>query len=102
MNGQLAIDFSPRRHARRKDPATSHDAALRADKFAATHAGRIHAALIVHGPRSAHELETATGLTYVQIDRRMVDLVRAGKALATGLTAPTPSGGKATIWAGVR
>ena len=63
--------------ARRTDPATSHAAARNAERFAASHAGRIMAALR-EGPRSAKGIEAITGLTVVQVDRRLVELQRAG------------------------
>lgn len=74
---QLSIDFTQR--ARRSDPATSKQAAVNADKFAGSHAGRILAALKAHGPKTAHELHT-TGLTVVQIDRRLPELSKLGLA----------------------
>jgi predicted ArsR family transcriptional regulator len=75
---QLSIDFAPEHKARRSDPETSHAAARNAEKFAASHAGRILAGLKTHGPRTAHELAQLIGLTVVQIDRRTVELQRAG------------------------
>lgn len=80
MSEQLAIDFDATHAARRHDPETSHVAARNAEKFAASHAGRILAALKTHGPRSAHELEAIVGLSVVQIDRRLPDLKNAGFA----------------------
>ena len=72
---QLSIQFDPA--ARASDPATSHQAARKAKKFAGGHATRIHAALKLHGPMTAHELHI-TGLTVVQCDRRLPELARAG------------------------
>jgi predicted transcriptional regulator len=69
-------DIQPVR-ARRSDPATSHAAARNADKFAASHAGRILEAL-KEGPRTAHGLAAMTGLTVVQVDRRLPEMARAG------------------------
>jgi hypothetical protein len=63
--------------ARRTDPATSQAAARNAERFAASHAGRIMAALS-EGPRSAKGIEAITGLTVVQVDRRIVELQRSG------------------------
>lgn len=74
---QLSIDFTQR--VRRTDPATSKQAAVNAEKFASSHAGRILAALKKHGPKTAHELHT-TGLTVVQIDRRLPELSKLGLA----------------------
>lgn len=75
---QLAIAFDAQHAARRNDPETSHAAARKAETFATSHAGRILAALKTHGPRTAHGLELLIGLTVVQIDRRTVELERAG------------------------
>ena len=84
---QMTINFEPA--ARASDPATSHQAARNAKKFAGGHAARIHAALKLHGPMTAHELHI-TGLTsnslesggiktwVVQADRCLPELARAG------------------------
>lgn len=74
-------DIRPVR-ARRTDPATSHAAAKRAEHFADTHKGRILAALREHGPMGAHEMQQWTGLTVVQIDRRINELRDAGQIAA--------------------
>jgi len=70
--------------ARRTDPQTSHDAAKRAERFAATHAGKIIAALKAHGPSTPEGLSLVTGLTVVQIDRRMHEIQAQGLAEPTG------------------
>lgn len=75
---QLSICFIEPVRARRTDPETSHQAAKQAAKFAASHAGRILAALKLHGPKTAHELELLIGLTVVQCDRRLPELAKAG------------------------
>lgn len=77
---QLTIDYAPERACRRTDPGTSRDAARNAERFASTQAGKVLAALTLHGPRSAHELEQLIGLSVVQIDRRLPDLKAAGLA----------------------
>jgi hypothetical protein len=75
---QLSLTLDQPR-ARRSDPATSHQAAARASRFSESHAGRIHVALMA-GPATAHELAERTGLTVVQIDRRLPGLQRMGMA----------------------
>ena len=65
--------------ARNSDPITSHAAARNAERFAESHTGRILAAL-KEGPRSAHGIAAMTGLTVVQVDRRLPELQRAGLA----------------------
>lgn len=90
--------------ARHTDPAPSKAAAVKADKFAGTHADRILAALKLHGPRTAHELEHLIGLSAVQIDRRVSEMRRAGvlevctDAGGTPVTRKTPTGGESTVW----
>lgn len=89
--------------ARSADPIQSHDAADRAAKFSPSHRDRILAALKQHGPRTAHELERITGLTVVQIDRRMHELVKSGETKPLRLNGSevkrgTPSGGIAQVW----
>lgn len=76
MQAQETLDFT--RRVRRADPGTSLEAAKRAASFASSHAGRIHLALVANGPCSAHELRQHTGLSVVQIDRRMVEMKRSG------------------------
>ncbi len=72
-------NIAPIRRARKNDPATSKAAARNADRFSESHAGRILAALN-EGPRSAHGISAMTGLSVVQVDRRLPELARAGKA----------------------
>ena len=80
MTAQPALPFGPR--ARRRDPSPSHLAARDAERFAASHIGRIVRALVAvtHEPRclSTHELADATGLTVVQLDRRGLEAEAAG------------------------
>lgn len=79
---QLAINFNSLAEAsrsRRTDPETSKAAAKNAAKFADSHAGRIHAALKLHGPLTAHDMHII-GLTVVQCDRRLPELAKAGLA----------------------
>lgn len=87
--------------ARNADPITSHMAADRAAAFKQSHADRILSALRQQGPSTAHELEAATGLNYVQIDRRMIEIERQGRARRTKDTRRTPTGGRAFVWEAV-
>jgi DNA-binding transcriptional ArsR family regulator len=63
--------------ARRTDPSTSKTAAKNAERFAASHAGRILEELR-KGPRTAAGLSAMTGVTLVQIDRRLPEMEEAG------------------------
>jgi len=68
---------------RRSDPHTSKTAAIRSRKFAPSHKEIIMAALTEHGACSARQLEAHTGLTVVQIDRRLHELRDMGKIAPT-------------------
>ena len=70
-------NITPVRRARRSDPSTSKAAAKNAERFASTHAGRILEELR-KGPRTARGLSEMTGLTVVQIDRRLPEMKDAG------------------------
>jgi predicted Rossmann fold nucleotide-binding protein DprA/Smf involved in DNA uptake len=77
-------DIKPAQRALRTDPSTSKAAARNAEQFAASHAGRILAAL-KEGPRTAHGLAAMTGLTVEQCCRRLPEL--QSKNLAQPMTA---------------
>jgi len=64
--------------ARSHDPQTSQRAAAQAALFSGSHCDRIQAAL-EDAPLSAKEISRATGLTVVQVDRRLPELERQGK-----------------------
>lgn len=65
--------------ARRTDPESSHIAAANACEFAGTHAQRILAALEEISTGTAHEIAVESGLTVVQVDRRLCELERGGR-----------------------
>lgn len=65
-------------NARASDPISSVIAGERAALFAGKHYGRILAALGEEKSLTAAELEQITGLTVVQIDRRLPELQRQG------------------------
>ena len=64
--------------ARLRDPITSKTAAIESAAFSMSHNQRILAAL-EDGTKTAAEISRATGLTVVQIDRRLPELQRADK-----------------------
>jgi hypothetical protein len=71
----MNIELIERPRARRRDPQTSHAAAKKAERFAQSHAGRILAVFCAHrGTWTADELSAATGLSVVQIDRRLHEI----------------------------
>lgn len=102
MHDQLEIPYSARAHARADDPATSYVAACRAEHFASSHAGRIHTALLMHGPMTKDEIADRTGLSPVQVDRRLPDLKRAGKAMPEGSMRQSKAGVPERVWMAVQ
>lgn len=91
-------DFEPQAHARATDPETSHIAATRVAEFGGTHCDRILACLKMFGPQTKDEIATRTGLTPVQVDRRLPDLEGRGLAKPTGGTRLSRSGRPERIW----
>lgn len=88
--------------ARRTDPVTSHQAAANAYRFACSHAGRIVAALDQLGSGTAQEIGEHCGLSVVQVDRRLTELQRAGRALVLhGLNNKPVTRNGYRVWAGV-
>lgn len=80
----IASTFTEAPRARATDPATSHMAADRSHKFSEGHATKILRA-IKHMPRqTAAYYSQMTGLTVVQIDRRLPEMERKGLIRTTG------------------
>lgn len=65
--------------ARSTDPWTSHAAAKASEKFANSHITRIYNAL-ENSSLTAKEIGLITGLTVVQVDRRLPEMQRLGLA----------------------
>ena len=82
---------------RAHDPLTSVIAAERSSSFSGGHCDRILAALN-GGPATAHELQHFTGLTVVQIDRRLPELFRNGKARVQQLDGSDVTRGGFRVW----
>lgn len=99
MTAQLDLDYVAFTHARAADPSTSREAAVRAKRFATTHADMVLDALRARGGLTPHELAAVLPLDSVQITRRLNDLKTAGHAEPNGHTRPTPSGARARVWA---
>lgn len=74
---QLALNFTPERLTRRRDPQTSREAAERSGKFRGRHEALILEALKA-GPMTKDEIATATGLTDIQVARRGKEMTEAG------------------------
>lgn len=84
--------------ARRTDPITSHMAASRAAVFSGKHTARILAGLQELGDATAHELCDCTGLTVVQIDRRLPEMARQGTVRVQVRDGVTVVRGGARVW----
>ena len=103
MNSQLAIDFAPRRLARRTNPATSHAAAARVTDFSAGDYALILRSLREFGPSTYHEIAARYGMEAHKLGRRMNELETAGliavvKAYGKDMTRLSPSGRPARVW----
>jgi len=85
---------------RAHDPITSVIAAEGACAFSGAHCGRILTAL-KQGPATAHELTALTGLTVVQLDRRLPELFRNGKARVVQVDGQDVVRGGARVWEAV-
>jgi hypothetical protein len=95
------LDFlSPRPHARRTDPATSHDAARSIHGSAEALTARLYAVLARRGPMTRSELTAAAGqkLSDYQVSKRVSDLKNAKLIVDTGQTRPGPTGRMQTVW----
>jgi hypothetical protein len=93
--------FKPQAHARKKDPATSRDAAGRAGGLAVHHCGLILDVLKNASPGGLNFEEIAKALGFAntsRISRRMIDLERQGLIFRTGETRATQSGRAAQVW----
>lgn len=91
-----AASFLVRAH----DPLTSVYAAERSARFSEGHCKYILDALKRH-PATAHELQASTGLTVVQIDRRLPELQRAGKARVVQVAGEDLTRCGARVWEAV-
>ncbi len=84
--------------ARNTDPVTSHMAAAYAEKFKGNHVDRILAGLATLHKATAHELSHETGLSVVQIDRRMTEIAESKKARLSTINGAVEIRGGARVW----
>lgn len=84
----MNVDHYSVPRARNTDPSTSHQAAARAAYFVDGHKDRICKALAwlatMNQPATADRIASASGLTVVQVDRRLPEMQRDGVAEPTG------------------
>jgi predicted Rossmann fold nucleotide-binding protein DprA/Smf involved in DNA uptake len=83
--------------ARKKDPVTSHDAARAARAFAGEHHRAILEALAI-GPAGASGIAARCGLLAHQVNKRINELARAGRIVATGRVVESASGRGEREW----
>lgn len=81
---QMALDFDPRKLARRRDATTSHEAAAKTRQFAASHEARIFEALHNH-PEGLNyrEIGGVTGLEAIAVARRLSGMRERGLIVQT-------------------
>ena len=84
--------------ARRRDPATSHQAAASAKELQAQHHRVIVDCLKRHGALGKDGIAARTGLTGVAVARRTAELERAGLIQPTGKTVLSTAGRPEREW----
>lgn len=82
------------RRARRRDPLSSKIAAGQAVQFDQAH----YAKLLASRGGTIYEMADETGLDAVAIARRMPELQDYGRARATEVHRPSPSGRPCRVW----
>lgn len=88
-----------KKRVRARDPLSSVLAAERSTRFSETHKGRILAALqILGGSATAHEISQSTGLSVVQVDRRLPELERDNLAEVVELAGQDVMRGGFRLW----
>lgn len=95
---QLAIDFTPHKLARRRDPATSKEAASTVKEFAAGQCAAILAVLREKGPLGAEQIAAYLNIDAYAVRKRLADLEHASKALPLPMHRMTASGRHERIW----
>lgn len=93
---QLAIDWEA--NARHSDPWTSHAAASRVREFATGHIATILDCLREHGPQTADEIASRTGLLSHQVNKRLSDCQKRELARPTGICRLSASNRLERVW----
>lgn len=83
---RMVTDAISAPRARARDPQTSHDAAARAIATATVQRTKIAAVIVAAGERGAcaREIEKRTGLTVVQVNRRVLEIEGIERRLRKG------------------
>ncbi len=92
------LDLFTEPASRHTDPETSRVAARSMQKPAAAQRDKIVTALRAYGPMNHWEVDARLGWQHPTAARRMCDLVRKGRVIATGRTSPTGTGRYATVY----
>ena len=87
-----------RKHAHMDDIETSFDAAESIEGTAAAHKALVFKTLKKIGPLSSEQIAKVTGLTPLQVMKRVSDLRDGGMVLDSGERRPTVSGRNAAVW----
>ena len=82
--GSTGPDDFARTHCKHNGPATSQDAAGRAQRFAKGHCKKIIHSLCFFGNQTAKEISQTSVLSYMQVSRRLSDLESNGLIRTTG------------------
>ncbi|RYF06727.1 MAG: hypothetical protein EOO31_09075 [Comamonadaceae bacterium] len=93
--------MNPTHLVRATDPLSSVIAAEGSTRLASGHCARILAALANGRQATPHEMQSTTGLTVVQLDRRLPELLRYGKARVVQCNGDDLMRGGARVWEAV-
>lgn len=97
MTTKPLTDFA-RKHARRDNINTSHDAAERAEGLAARHKALVYEVLHRDGPLASEQIAAITGLDALQVMKRISDLRNESAVIDSGERRPTRTGRSAAVW----
>ncbi len=85
-------------HALTNDPDTSVEAARLAGWLESRHKTIIRDMLLFWGDMTSNEIASLCELSYLQVARRMHDLVEDKKVVDTGARRASPGGRRAAVW----
>lgn len=89
--------FEPHKHRHNRDPDTSQAAAEQAVGFVGIHRKKVYD-VIRFGPAASEQIAAITGLTYMQVQRRVSDLRNNGQIEDSGRRHRNSSGRMAVVW----
>ena len=92
---------STRRLARRRDPATSHEAAWRVREFSGSQQAKILSLLKLVGPLDPEQIAAYLRMEAYAVRKRLPELEDQGVAQPIGRTSLTASGRHQRVWGAV-